>query len=166
MKVKNILVVIGLIILLSITIGVAVVSGLDSDVTISIVAGLISIAFGLIKINLDSDKMFKELFTEFNDKYDNNFNDLLNKIRKGEVRVINLSERLLIIDYLNLCSEEYLWKKRGRIPQKVWDAWEEGIVSNLCLEPIKRVFEDEMSDLTRKKSYYGFSEYIEKKLNE
>jgi len=34
----------------------------------------------------------------------------------------------LLFDYLNFCGEEYLWKTKGRIPENVWNFWENGMI--------------------------------------
>jgi len=36
-----------------------------------------------------------------------------------------------VIDYLNLCGEEYLYYKRGYIEPSVWHAWQNGMKSIL-----------------------------------
>lgn len=48
----------------------------------AILATDISISFGVRQYKMENDKMFKELFESFNNKYDNKFNDSLNKIDK------------------------------------------------------------------------------------
>ena len=63
-------------------------------------------------------------------------------------------------------KKEYMWKEKGRIPQEVWDYWEQGIISNLKIEQVRRVFNEEMNQDNSRNSYYGFPEYIVKKLND
>lgn len=132
----------------------------------AMIAGTIAIYLGLVKQNLDDDKLFQELFLHFNSRYDNNLNDLFNELRGEEdnQRELTKEERLLVIDYFNLCSEEYLWHTRGRLLPEVWKAWEQGIIANLKIPKVKELFDKECLNENSKKSYYGFIEYIEKKI--
>ena len=56
------------------------------------------------------------------------------------------------MDYLNLCSEEYLWRKKGFIDKNVWESWQDGIqwwYDHSVL--IQLVWKEEFK---QKKSYY------------
>jgi hypothetical protein len=100
--------------------------------------------------------MFKELFSEFNQKYDDKFNDYLNdidsKAQQQEAYVLTATERKMIVDYLNLCAEEFLWYKKKRIDEAVWLSWENGMLYYLKIKPIKDIVESEKK---QKDSYYG-----------
>lgn len=119
----------------------------------------ISVSFGIRQYRIENDKMFKELFENFNKKYDEKFNDKLNiidkKIKKSKEFLIDEKDVPLIIDYLNFCSEEYLWYTKGRIPDNVWLAWENGMLYFLNLEPINRIVQTQKE---QKDSYYGLFE--------
>lgn len=131
------------------------------EIAFTIIAGGFSFAFGLRQYQIENDRIFKELFTAFNEKYDLRFNDTLNKIafeiQSGNSYVLTSSERKLIIDYLNLCAEEYLWYTKGRIDENVWNAWEVGISFFTSLPPIAEVAAAEQSV---KGSYYGLFDRI------
>jgi hypothetical protein len=58
-----------------------------------------------------------------------------------------------IIDYFNLCAEEYLMHKMGVIPNFVWDVWCAGIHDCACQGPIKAEWDKEMK---KNLDYYGF----------
>lgn len=124
---------------------------LNPDSKIEIVLGVIGLFMTLvISLNqywIEYDKMFKELFQDFNIKF-NKLNKYLNKIP------IELSDNKddIIQKYLNLCSEEYLWYKKDRIDKEVWDAWKIGMEFYLKNPNIKRVFNDEKKYNV---SYYG-----------
>jgi hypothetical protein len=45
----------------------------------------------------------------------------------NEKIVFTPNQRNLVIDYFNLCAEEFLWYKKNRIPNDVWSAWKSGI---------------------------------------
>jgi len=137
---------------------------LEFKTLLAIFGGLITAYFGLLKQISDDDKMFQQLFTDFNNKYSGETNDLFNKLLSGEKIQIDIKEKLLIIDYFNLCSEEFLWYKKNRIPYKVWKSWEAGIIENISIPEVKEIFNEETNDKKKKNSYYGFVEYIEKKI--
>jgi len=84
---------------------------------------------------LANDKMLKELFTEFNTRYDK-LNDTLNEISDGHPNWLNniksdekykQNSYNVIIDFFNLCAEEYFWFKEGRINAKIWKSWSKGM---------------------------------------
>jgi hypothetical protein len=133
----------------------------------AIIGSLISIYFGFLKLFVDYDKVFRELYVSFNEKYSKNFNDLLEKLRANdEKEILTLADKNIIIDYFNLCSEEYLWFKKRRIPNNVWNAWVSGIIENIRIPKVWNVFKEETNTDSQRISYYGFAEYIEKKIRE
>lgn len=67
----------------------------------------------------------------------------------------------MIIDYLNFCSEEYLWYRKGRISEIVWQSWENEMLYFLNLEPINNVIQTQKEQKT---SYYGLFEKLGKRL--
>jgi len=124
----------------------------------------ISLSLGLRSYHSENDKLFKDLFKEFNDKYDSKFNNELQAIVAiGTNGSISPSQKNLVIDYLNLCSEEYLWYKLNRIPEEVWIAWENGMVYYMKQEPIKQIV---LSEMGQKDSYYGLFDKIGYKLKQ
>jgi hypothetical protein len=102
---------------------------------------------------------------EFNSKYDSKFNDKLNEIVKQSENdkdyKLSPEDKKLIVDYLNLCAEEYLWRTKNRIPKKVWDSWENGMVYYLNKPIINEVV---LNEKCQKDSYYGLFEKIEKRI--
>jgi hypothetical protein len=131
-------------------IGILLYYVLDSKIEIigACLAATISISVGLTNYKIADDRLFKELFESFNTKYDQKFNESLNAITDASDAI----DDKLIVDYLNFCSEEYLWFKRKRIPPKVWRARRAGILFHLGKAPIKQIAEKEMK---QKESYYG-----------
>ncbi len=117
-------------------------------------ATTISISVGLRTYKIENDKIFKDLFETFNKIYDEKFNESLNEIN-DDTKDIN---EKLIIDYLNFCSEEYLWFKKKRIPYNVWMAWREGILFHLGKKSIRTLVEKEKK---QKESYYGLFENLD-----
>jgi len=135
------------------------------EITTAIIATGISISLGVSKLQIENDKIFKELFKEFNTKYDEKFNDMLNVIVKesseNENYKLNEKERELVIDYLNFSAEEYLWFTKNRIEKKVWNSWENGIIYYLNIKPINEVI---LKEKELKNSYYGLFDKVGKNI--
>ncbi|SHM40878.1 hypothetical protein [Flavobacterium xanthum] len=160
--------------LLLINVGTLVISiclfyflGNKLEIIGAVLATGISISIGVRQYKMENDKMFKELFESFNKKYDCKFNNKFNEIDELLSKDANFTlkdekDRLLIIDYLNFCSEEYLWYTKGRIPEIVWDSWENGMLYFLNLSPINQIIQNQKA---QKNSYYGLFEEFGKKLN-
>jgi predicted membrane channel-forming protein YqfA (hemolysin III family) len=132
----------------------------------AVLATGISLSIGVRQYKIENDKMFKELFEAFNKKYDCKFNNRFNQLdeflsKDPDFTLKDEQDRLLIIDYLNFCSEEYLWYTKGRVPEIVWNSWEEGMLYFLNLKPINQVVQIQK---IQKNSYYGLFEKLEKKL--
>jgi len=81
-----------------------------------------------------NDRMMKELFGEFNKRYDV-LNGYLEKITNHESMEYLMNDNPLeyhflrnkLNDYFNLCAEEYYWYKNGRIDEDLWKSWEVGM---------------------------------------
>lgn len=131
----------------------------------AIIATGISLSLGIRQYKTEDDKIFKELFFEFNSKYDEKFNDELEKIisnyESSNDYVLDSKQKMLIIDYLNLCAEEYLWKTKDRIPKKVWDSWENGMIYYLNNPIINGIIVKEKG---QSDSYYGLFEKLKKRV--
>lgn len=81
----------------------------------------------------EDDKMMKELFKEFNARYAE-INGSLSRVMKpqfvvppAQVETEKEKNKAIIVDYFNLCAEEYFWYKKGRIDKKVWESWSHGM---------------------------------------
>lgn len=75
------------------------------------------------------DNLSKQLFTEFNARYES-LNNILNSIPadKPLQLVLNKSEYAnCLVDYINLCAEEHYWYKQGRIDDRIWKSWHAGM---------------------------------------
>ena len=130
------------------------------EILTAIIATGISISIGISKLQIENDKIFKELFMEFNNKYDKKYNDKLNIIcKKGKVEEDEIS---LIIDYLNFSAEEYLWYKKNRIDKIVWESWKNGIIYYLNNDAINKII---IKEKEQENSYYGLFDEIGDKIN-
>lgn len=131
------------------------------ELPIAIFSAGFSISFAIRQYRIENDKIFKELFIMYNEKYDLKFNNYLNEIdhevSKNSHYKLNEKQKPIIIDYLNLCAEEFLWHKKGRIDEVAWSSWERGMKYYLNIPAIKNfiILEKKQQD-----SYYGIFEYL------
>lgn len=122
---------------------------------LGLLGSIATLYFGLLRTMSENDRIFKELFQEFNARYDDEFNDLLNELKGDESRALTDKEKSLIVDYFNLSAEEYLWRSKNRIDKKVWNAWKAGILENLKIPQVKGVYDKQILTTNAKLSYYG-----------
>ena len=118
------------------------------------VAGVIlSFAFGIQKQNLEETKLFKDLFEQFNNRYDG-MNDELNEIYKRAPDVpLNEKEIKALFKYFNLCGEEFFYFEKGFIGPEVWHAWKNGMKYFRRNSRISTLWDEEL----KSGSYYGLS---------
>ena len=133
---------------------------MESNIFLGLLGTVATLYFGSIKYRIENDRLFKELFTGFNLKYDQKLNDLLNSLKYDTTYALNHEEKNLIIDYFNLCSEEYLWRRKNRIPKMVWNAWKAGIKENLSIKQVREIYETETSSPNGEDSFYGLVEEL------
>ena len=133
--------------ILGLVVGVLLFFILNKEIEIlaAVLATSISLSLGIRSYNIEDDRIFMELFQSFNERYDNKFNDILNS---GETTI----DRRIVVDYLNLCAEEYLWYQKKRIPLDVWTAWKNGMQYHFKKTHIRQVV---MEEAEYKDSYYG-----------
>jgi hypothetical protein len=86
--------------------------------------------------------LFNKLFTEFNCRYDK-MNARLRQIAiSGEP--LDEADRQAIVDYYNLCGEEYLFFAEGYIQRRVWRSWcSGGMLTYFENEPFRSIWEEE-----------------------
>lgn len=73
---------------------------------------------------LEHAKMLKDLFKEFNERYDKIKNDLEDIV---EHPAKHLNSHSTVFTFFNICSEEYYWHKEGRLDDKIWRSWSTGM---------------------------------------
>ena len=96
----------------------------------AIIVSIISIYYYWHSKKMEYDRMMKDLFKEFNARYDK-INRSLHEIEK---KCKNLKDfenhpklEYRLNDFFNLCAEEYFWYKKGRIDNTIWNAWHDGM---------------------------------------
>lgn len=117
----------------------------------SAIAGTLGFCYFAQQQKLAETVLFKDLFTCFNRRYDR-LNDRLADIAP-DVSSLADAQRKLIIDYFNLCSEEYLFYKEGYILDEAWGSWCRGMLGYLKKESFQSVWKSENPT----DSYYGLS---------
>jgi hypothetical protein len=123
------------------------------ELLLTLVGGTAGVAGFLYSQHLQETALFKQLFTEFNERYDHMNQRLL------EVRTVALADEgaltheQLLVDYFNLCSEEFLFYEAGYIDEKVWRSWCRGMLQFALVPAIRALWEHEL----KTRSYYGFS---------
>ena len=123
-----------------------------SEILVSAIGVVAGFTYFLYRQHLDEAKLFKELFAEFNGRYDA-LNDGLNAILFGpHDGSLSADERERLFSYFNLCAEEYFFYKAGYIDQHVWESWYRGIKVFFKHPRIQDLWDlDCKAD-----SYYGF----------
>ncbi|MFY8069001.1 MAG: hypothetical protein ACOVMG_02795 [Flavobacterium sp.] len=123
---------------------------------------LITLFYNYKNSQLAHHKMQKELFAEFNERYDKlndslsllNESDTITSIKEKMSLIDNKSMYNVLIDYFNLCAEQYYWKQEKRISDKIWESWYNGMFfyySNFSV--VRDLWRDEIKE-DGYKSYY------------
>ena len=96
--------------------------GDDWKVLLTVIGGSVSLIYVIEKQQLDEAKLFKELFVEFNRRYDD-LNEELNRMAREDPTAPLTSANLdCLFDYFNLCGEEFLFYRKGYIYPEVWQS--------------------------------------------
>ena len=116
----------------------------------TVVGALLSLFYFVQKQKLEELILFREIFKEFNARYDA-MNERLARIVEATDTEISKEERDILIDYFNLCGEEYLYFERGYIDPVVWRAWLNGMNAIISISRVQRMWQEEK----KSDSYYG-----------
>lgn len=118
------------------------------------IAGTLGFCYFVQQQKLAETQLFHQLFTHFNERYDKFNGPLAAMAHEGTE--ITQEQRNLIVDYFNLCAEEYLFYQEGYIHRRVWRSWCRGMAWYLKRHPFKDVWNEEI----RTESFYGLTEEI------
>ncbi|MBL8002729.1 MAG: hypothetical protein JNL05_12290 [Flavobacteriales bacterium] len=127
---------------------------LDPTIALGLIGACATVYVGLLNYWLQRDKVMQDLFTAFNARYDR-LNDDLYAIAKGTFTGGDPDR--VVMDYLNLCAEEYFWYTRGRIDTAIWRAWRNGMENWLQVPAIRAVA---VREAAQRDSYYGLFEEV------
>lgn len=107
------------------------------------------------------EQMLKQLFTEFNNRYDllNNYLVIIEqKYPSAELldKAENAAElKQKVIDYFSLCAEEFYWfRHKKRIEPLIWKSWQAGMNYWYNKVPVIRSLWEKEVAVNGKASYY------------
>ena len=132
---------------------------MTETVIISAILGSVGLLITLIyyyqSSKLSNDRMRKELFTEFNIRYFKIKDSLVDISKCQTIDELEKDSKLKnnLIDYFNLCAEEYFWYKKGRIDSLIWKAWSAGMNDWYKYPVIQAAWEKEIEEFDCR-SYY------------
>jgi hypothetical protein len=133
-------------------VAIALRDRISSEWLLSVVGALAAFVYFLYQRHLEETKLFKELFVEFNARYDR-LNSDLNRIREApESKLLEAGDKRILSDYFNLCAEEFLFQEADYIDEKVWQSWLRGMAYYAGQPRILAVWREEVGQ----ESYYGF----------
>ena len=137
-----------------------------SELSLAVFGASLAFYYFVQQQKLAETQLLHQLIKEFNERYDGELNDALANIKKGDANNESYdgesddaldkerAENNKLIDYFNLCAEEYLYYTLGYIPDDVWRSWCWGMW---------QYFEDQDTKIVKlwekekeTKSYYGF----------
>lgn len=122
-------------------------------VTITLLTAIGGVTGFLYSRHSQELQLFRELFREFNERYDD-LNEKLNEIRcRPEGEPLNDTDISTLYDYFNLCAEEHMYFTAGCIDARVWRAWRNGMRYFADDPEIHALWHRELQS----DSYYGLS---------
>lgn len=124
--------------------------GQNWQLALTVAGGALSFIYFVQKQKLEELRLFKELFTEFNTRYDLLQDRLVPVLLKTDGDLAS-DERLAVYEYFNLCGEEYLFYRLGYIDPAAWIAWENGMRSYMVNPRIARLWAEDSAA----NSFYG-----------
>ena len=132
---------------------VAEITGLEIrwKLVVATLSLVITAALLVQRQKLQETELFHTLFTDFNRRYDR-MNECLSGVMDSSGDLDD-RQKSYLVDYFNLCAEEYLFYKRGYIPQTVWIAWRKGMAQYMEDDRIYALWHREKST----GSYYGLT---------
>lgn len=119
----------------------------------AVAVGVVSFAFGVQNQHLAEVRLFRDLFKEFNEKYDGQ-NEKLNGIyceKLPDSTPFTSDQIDTLYNYFNLCGEEYLYFEKGFIYPEVWQSWKNGMKYFRQNPRVKKLWDEELGT----GSYYG-----------
>jgi hypothetical protein len=122
------------------------------EILIPTVGGIGGFLYFLYQQHLNETKLFKELFIEFNSRYDAlkyDLNAILFEASEGE---FSSRQREKVFNYFNLCAEEYFFCKAGYIDFDAWRSWCRGMNEFFKHPRIRTLWDQDC----KADSYYGF----------
>jgi len=137
----------------------------NPQVVVTLILGVttlfVTFWFNTVNLKISRQKMEKDLFSEFNKRYDD-LNDSLTKLEGIETieelkatpsKIENKTMYIVLIDYFNLCAEQYYWKKQKKFSTQIWSAWQNGMQFYFDTYPVVMKL---WTDQTKNNNYKSF----------
>ncbi len=107
-------------------------SSVAATLFIGLVALIVTWIYAAKSKRISEDEIFYNLYSNFNERYDKINDDLqILQAKKEKIKTVETLKSSpyykTVIDFFNICAEEYYWRGRGRIKDEVWDAWNFGM---------------------------------------
>ncbi len=132
------------------------VRGSIGTLAVTAVGTVLSLAYFLQKQKLDEIRLFKELFVDFNKRYED-LNGALTTFRNSNIdTILTDEEKQTLVNYFNLCAEEYLFHRRGYIHPDAWKVWIKGMDDVFANQRVSEFWRKEWGP----ESYYGLPQDI------
>jgi hypothetical protein len=125
---------------------------LPSEVLLAAMALILGAAYFLQQQHIEQARFFRELFTEFNRRYDDLNHRLFGHLAQDAEKPFDVGQEQDFMDYFNLCAEEWLFYEVGYIYEPVWQAWRNGMRQFARDARVVRLWQEER----KTESYYGF----------
>lgn len=122
----------------------------DGTIVVGAIGALWALTHFWHQHELEKNRFFFQLFVQYNERYDK-LNNKLQAIQESTQDLTD-DERKVVVDYFNLCAEEFLFYSRGYIPEDVWRAWRNGMNVFAGSSAFRESWEKERGS----ESYYGF----------
>ncbi|MBI4480499.1 MAG: hypothetical protein HY651_10800 [Acidobacteria bacterium] len=127
----------------------------DIEHELALVGTVLTLFYFLQKQRLEGMRLFREIFQDCNARYDK-LNEPLNAIAHEPIeKELTKEQEATLMDYFNLCAEEFLYYREGFLYPEVWQAWRKGMEYFFKNPRIRKLWEYEKKE--NKDSYYGFS---------
>ena len=112
----------------------------------------------LIAVHVYKRQMNAQLFVEYTQRYNEIMDPstarrAMRNAADQELPATDPEITLVVLKYLNLCSEEFYLMKRGYLSKDIWNIWEAEIKLTLCGPLYRREWQ------TLSKEFLGFSEF-------
>lgn len=130
-----------------------IIPGLQVIPLWTVFGGVGGLFAGLYKQQLDDTEMFNDLFRHFNGRFEA-LNQKLDRIVSASPNLrLEPDDRDTLMDYFNLCAEEFLYHKSGYLDEEVWRSWLEGMKFFAKNSRIGDLWREELAS---QNAYYGF----------
>ena len=113
-------------------------------------------------LKLQNERIKHDFFKYFNERYDKLNNELNRIYYLPEGKISKEVDEPIIMDYLNLCSEEFYYYSKGIksnisiIEGEVFNNWCKGMKHYFLNPNFNKILIKEMEDENNKESYYNF----------